>query len=352
MVVRTRTACIRFRGMDVMHGASEAVLGPFCAVGPGFYPDPGHPAAPSEARTRALLSRAITTLSDCTVELFCIEGRARASAIVNPALRDTEGHPIGLVGLFECEDDSALARTILDAACAWLRDHGCRHARGPMSFSTFHPSRFVTDGEPSTWLPGDPLHPPYYPALWEACGFTEVATYTSNWIDPLVHFERFRPRAEACLNSGFVLRRPTPEDGLVFHALTMKSFASAFMFAPIDAAEHAALYPASLLVGDMARHSALVFDPEGNPAGYLWATTRRVGERDAVAAKTIAVAPEYRGHDVYHVLIADMLGNALAHGLQHVVAAVMHVEGSPSRMGWIRDDTRVRRYALYDRALV
>jgi GNAT superfamily N-acetyltransferase len=339
--------------MYPMHEANDSALASFCATGPAFYDDPNHPAAPSEEKTRALLSRTTPALAACNVALSCVEGRGRVAAIVNPHLRGDSGDPIGLLGFFECEDDAALARAILDAGCAWLRNQGCRVARGPMNFTTWHACRFVVEGQEAGWIPGDPHHPSYYPKLWESVGFSPLATYSSHWLlQPESELLRLRSRSEACLDGGYTLRRPAPEDRPVFHALTMRAFADAFMFSPIDPEEHAALYPESLLGGAAARHSALALAPDGEPVGYLWTFPARVAGRDALVAKTLAVVPEHRNRNVYSLLVADLFRNGLDHGFCDFVAAVMHVEGSPSRMGWIRDETRIKRYALHERALV
>src|SRR5687767_9484085 len=55
-----------------------------------------------------------------------------------------ESQPIGQIGFFECEDDPAAARALVDAASEWLRQRGLRRVWGPMDFSIWHSYRFMT----------------------------------------------------------------------------------------------------------------------------------------------------------------------------------------------------------------
>src|SRR2546430_17312762 len=105
---------------------------------------------------------------------LCTEGgrvRGRAAASVNRRLRDATHAPIGQVGFFEAEDDDAVAKSLLDAALAWLGGEGARSAWGPMNGGGHPAHRLMTKGvEPAPFL-FEPRNPPYYPRLFEACGF-------------------------------------------------------------------------------------------------------------------------------------------------------------------------------------
>lgn len=100
-------------------------------------------------------------------------GRAvgRVAAFVNPSIQATEALPVGGFGFFECPDDSAAARLLLDAARQWLLARGMEAMDGPVNFGDR--DRFWglhVDGFER--LPSYAMfyHPPYYQALIEGYG--------------------------------------------------------------------------------------------------------------------------------------------------------------------------------------
>ncbi len=84
--------------------------------------------------------------------------------------------PVGSFGFFECVDEVAVARALVQAAAAWLQQRGMRVLRGPMSPSCHGEWGLLIEGfaRPPTLLM--PYNPPYYRALLEACGLRPVKT--------------------------------------------------------------------------------------------------------------------------------------------------------------------------------
>src|SRR5579883_2303012 len=70
----------------------------------------------------------------------------RIVAAVNHRLVDREGQKIGLFGYFECVPDFSVAKSLLDAACQWLREQGMTSVRGPINLSTHNSCLFLVDG--------------------------------------------------------------------------------------------------------------------------------------------------------------------------------------------------------------
>ena len=87
----------------------------------------------------------------------------RIVAAVNQRLIDREGKNVGLVGFFECVQDFAIAQSLLETACQWLREQGMTIARGPIDLSTHNKCLFLVDGFDSPPLVMMPYNPPYYP---------------------------------------------------------------------------------------------------------------------------------------------------------------------------------------------
>jgi hypothetical protein len=95
----------------------------------------------------------------------------RIVAAVNQRLIEREGKKIGLVGFFECVADFAIAQSLLDAACEWLREQGMALARGPIDLSTHNNCLFLVDGFDSPPVVMTSYNPPYYPKFLEQNGW-------------------------------------------------------------------------------------------------------------------------------------------------------------------------------------
>jgi GNAT superfamily N-acetyltransferase len=98
----------------------------------------------------------------------------RIVAAVNQRLIEREAQPIGLIGFFECIDDAAIARALLQAACDWLRQQGMTTARGPIDLSTHNSCLFLVEGFDSPPLLMMPYNPPSYPRFFEQDGWQKA----------------------------------------------------------------------------------------------------------------------------------------------------------------------------------
>lgn len=337
----------------IQSGDSDAMRARFASVGMRCYPAV-HPGGPSAARTLALLAPDHPTRRRCSVRLFTGEasgGEARVAAIINPALTDAGGHPYGLLGLFESDDEPVLAGALLAEACAWLAAQGCRTVRGPMTYSTWYDYRFVITDSDAGWIPGEPVHQPFYPQLWTAAGFTIATRYGSYWMgEPEALLARFEERAGAAAAAGFTLRSPGPDDLPALHALSVAGFAGAWMYAPLERDEFEALYtPERIAQG--ADSSYLALAANGAPVGYMYNFELPLGGAQAAVCKTIAVAPGFRDQSVYHLLMHAWYRDQAARGCRQFVGALMHSEGSPAKLGWCRPQAAIKEYAVYERSL-
>ena len=95
----------------------------------------------------------------------------RIVAAVNQRLIEREGQNVGLFGFFECVPDLAIAQSLLEAACQWLREQGMTIARGPIDLSTHNNCLFLVDGFDSPPMVMMPYNPPYYPEYIERDGW-------------------------------------------------------------------------------------------------------------------------------------------------------------------------------------
>ena len=335
---------------QIVRGDSRELADRFAAVGAALFAGDPHPAAPAAARTLALLDRAHPTRRRCEVELVVADGpdaRGRVAAIVNPRLTE-DGAPVGLVGLFACEDRPDVARWLIDAACSWLDRRGCKVVRGPVLFSTWHDYRFLTRAEAPEWIPGEPYHPAYYPALFEAAGFRPVATYSSNWLgDSSEQADRFAPKAARSREAGYRVRPLEPRDVDALYQVATAAFASAWMYSPIERDEFAALYTPEQ-AARVAPFSFLGLAPDGEPIGFMYDFPLAIAGRQASVCKTVAVHPAHRSSGIYHAMMHAWFAGQRAAGIRHAIGGLMHNDGSPSLMGWATPETLLKEYKVYE----
>ena len=95
----------------------------------------------------------------------------RIAAILNQDHIDFQHERRGFFGFFECVNDPEAARSLLDAARAWLAEQGMQSIRGPASPSFNHVMGTLVEGfdTPPTFMMA--YNPPYYGELIEGCGF-------------------------------------------------------------------------------------------------------------------------------------------------------------------------------------
>lgn len=116
-------------------------------------------------------------LRHCDYAFFLLkDGRetvGRVAAFVDHLAVDYWGKPIGFFGSYECPDDAAASRLLLDTARDWLRVRGMETMRGPISFAS-QEWGFVVHGyeHPPTVMA--PHNPPWYGTQVDAYGLEKA----------------------------------------------------------------------------------------------------------------------------------------------------------------------------------
>ena len=80
----------------------------------------------------------------------------------------------GFFGFFECIDDHAVGRALLDAAARWLGERGLKTMRGPLSFSVNDEAGLLIDAFDEAPLIRMTYNPPYYAGLIEGYGLQKI----------------------------------------------------------------------------------------------------------------------------------------------------------------------------------
>jgi GNAT superfamily N-acetyltransferase len=137
----------------------------------------------------------------------------------------------GSFGFFDCIDDLAVARALLDAAEAFARQHGADRLVGNFNLTAMQQMGVLTDGFDATPYSDMHYNPPHIPRLLAECGFTAefpVSTFEldlrqfdptslrtpsveARLGDPTLRWEQLRARdfariledVRAALNDGF-----------------------------------------------------------------------------------------------------------------------------------------------------
>ncbi|HSN87615.1 MAG TPA: hypothetical protein VL025_12700, partial [Thermoanaerobaculia bacterium] len=136
---------------------------------------------------------------------------ARIVARRSPALRDESGLPYGMLGFFEAREGAEEAvRSLFEESIRWLGETGAGTVVGPMDGDTWHKHRLSVGpwDDPPFLL--EPYNPRYYPALWEANGFTVLERYLSKRVDTETVAAFLEPKRQAALEAGYSLRRLDP----------------------------------------------------------------------------------------------------------------------------------------------
>ena len=136
----------------------------------------------------------------------------RIAAIVNHLHNEFHEERVGFFGFFESIDDAAVARALLDAAEAWLRERGMQAVRGPMNFSTNEECGLLVEGFEHPPVVMMTHNPPYYEALLRGAGYAKEKDLLAWDLDPTKHGgappERLERSEERLLRRAGVTIRP------------------------------------------------------------------------------------------------------------------------------------------------
>jgi len=261
-----------------------------------------------------------------------------------------EGRRTGFVGALEsCDDDAT--NILLARAAERLRAAGCTLATGPVDGDTWHRYRLVTwtDGTPPFAL--EPYAPVAATVPWERAGFAPLETYASYRDDALGTRDPRAPALEARLREGGIVLRPLDlahfDDELAqIHALALRGFRDAALYAPIGFEAFAALYRPLVPLLDPRLCPVAVRD--GRIAGALFAL-RDPRAPHTVVLKTVVRDPDRLLAGLGFVLTDHARAAAHALGATRAISALQH-DGSVAR-SLAAQAIIFRRYAVFGKEL-
>ncbi len=145
------------------------------------------------------------------------EAVGRIAAIVDRNHINIHNEQAGFFGFFECLPDIEIARDLLNAAAAWLKERALETMRGPVNPSTNDECGFLLEGFDSPPMIMMTYTPAYYLDYMEKCGLVkakDLFAYIS-----IIKNVSSAPRLEK-LASAIKARVP----GLVVRPASMKNF--------------------------------------------------------------------------------------------------------------------------------
>jgi GNAT superfamily N-acetyltransferase len=200
-----------------------------------------------------------------------VVGRIMASD--DPRYNATHHGNTGCFGLFDCIDDVAVARSLFDAAAAWLVGKGRSEVIGPIDYSTNYVCGLLIEGfeHAPTLLMAH--NPPYYARLIEGCGFHKEKDWYAWWFAEFPEAaQRLRKIAAARAKKHGVTIRPIVKSKLaeesnriisVYNQAWEKNWGYV-PFTQVEA-EHMARELKPILVPE----GALLAEVEGKPIGFV-----------------------------------------------------------------------------------
>jgi hypothetical protein len=305
----------------------------------------------------------------------------RVTAMVNAQLHDEDGTPVGSIGFYECVDDPAAARVLLDAACEWLHlEHGLRRIWGPLNFDIWHSYRFMTRGFDEDPFVGEPANKPWYPDQFERHGFVVRQTWNTREIrgrgalESLVESGR-HAHAEA-LGRGYRFLSAEhwhrDRDMPLLHDLVTRSFSAFLGYTPLDFADFRRLYRGQWKL--LARPTSyFMFDGLDRPMGFAvtylelsdairamhgrenpLSRARFLMRRGRVQRLNLFAAggiPEEQGQGMGlgAAALYQVVNQALAHGFEDVIFALMATDNRVQSLFRRAPGAAEREYALYQR---
>ena len=260
------------------------------------------------------------------------------------------GRRTGFIGAVTSSDDAALA-ALLARAAQRLGEAGCALAAGPVDGDTWHRYRLVTASDDTPPFPLEPYSSPAAVVPWQRAGFTPLETYVSLRDDMLAERDPRAPALTERLQAAGVTLRALDldrfdEELAQIHALALRGFAHAPLFAPIGFDAFAALYRP--LVPLLDPRLCPVAEHDGRMAGVLFAL------RDPRAPQTVVLKTVVRDLDRRFAGLGFVLtdvARAAAHalGATRAISALQH-DGSVARSLASRA-IPFRRYAVLAKEL-
>ncbi|WP_436716209.1 N-acetyltransferase [Roseiconus lacunae] len=320
--------------------------------------------------------------AECQAFLATKDGKVcgRVLAIVNHAHNRYHNEKRGFFGFFECVDDEAVAKALLDEACRWLTEKGMTDVRGPVNPSLNYECGLLVDGfdSPPTFLIS--YNHPYYEKLVTAAGFEktqDLFCYDASIddlddLDPKLQFVIDEATKRFKVNCRPISRKTFDADVKAFLKIYNQSLQRTWGYVPMsdDELVHQASQLKLLIVPELTSIAEIDGEPVGAGFGLLdynqvlkkmnghllpfgWLKLV-LGKRKITRLRLVStnVLPEYQKWGLGLVTLARILPDAIRFGIQTGEFSWVLESNSLSRGTIERGGARrAKTQRIYDRKL-
>lgn len=277
-----------------------------------------------------------------------------AAVTVNPGIT-FGGQRTALIGWYECTEDHAGSRALLDAIAEYGREIGADYLLGPMNGDTWHSYRIALPSQaPPFFL--EPYNKPWYGAQFEQAGFAAVASYHSSTIPSGAESTEGKgsvsERLERFAREGITVRELDPgqfdEEVRRIYSISVNAFHANPFYTPISEEETLAMYRPLRQIVD-PEFVLLAEGPDGETVGFIFAVRNLYApQNDSLVVKTAAVQATQYGKGLGSLLIEMIHRRGTARGYRQMIHALMY-DNNPSARVLRGSSTVIRQYSLYGR---
>ena len=219
---------------------------------------------------------------------------ARLALIENTAMRAKDRSTL-CFGFFDARFDTPSIVPLIQAVEARCRDHKATRLLGPINASFWLKYRFKLDQFNQEPYFGEPINPPYYPALFLEAGFTIDTLYSSNFYGAQSTMpKRMQKRLDDFKRKNVQIRAPKRSeiDRLIpeLYALLSDLFRDFRIYHPIDAKSFETLFSSMKLI--ISRDLIRLAISDGAIVGFIICFPdygSRLGSERSVIEKVFAI---------------------------------------------------------------
>jgi len=196
----------------------------------------------------------------------------RICSIINQRHREFQQEDAGFFGFFESENDSAVAKALIEAVSAGLKAEGMKVMRGPMNFSTNEECGFLIKGYDADPMIMTVYNPPYYNDLMEQCGMEKAKDLYAYIHEVQQSLPEKALRVAAIAEKRGITVRPVEkkrfdDEMLVFREVYNDAWEKNWGFIPLTDDE--IFYLGERLKQIVVPELTLIAEDNGKPVGFL-----------------------------------------------------------------------------------
>lgn len=283
------------------------------------------------------------------VQLFQNNTKRASATLYYNAYHQVNNQPAATFGDLHTPDDLQIFQTLINAFKEEAAQIGCRALIGPMNGSTWNDYRMATSHYPPAFLL-DVSTPSYWPKLFDATGFQNLATYHSESVDQIIdRMKKMAPRKAAFEQQGIRFEGFDPvrtEDILpAIGQLCLTAFRQNYLYSPISKEAFVAQMKKALPLIH-PRYTWIAWHKQ-KAVGFIFCYPDPLDQAGkTVIVKTLARHPDEIYKGLAGVLSALAMHHALQDSFQRGIHALMLDSNTSTYLSSKFGGTQMKTYAL------